>query len=415
MRILIIGGGVGGLCLAQGLRAADLHVEVYERAAAPTERLASYGIHLNADGCRALHECLPSATWERLDAAATPARDVVRFHDHRLRTLATRDNEPTGPPDPVTRRRAVSRDALREVLLDGLTGDPNDPAGGVVRWGKRFTGYQRTPDGRLRAHFTDGTHADGDLLVGADGSNSRVRQQYLPELRRLDLGAISIAGRCPLTPEIAAQLPAALIDGSVNNVVPPGPGWLFVSTWGTPEGAGTYVVWAYVAARHSYPSGVEQLDGERLRELVRGRVDGWAPALRTLVAASAPATVAPVPLRSMPTLPPWPASTVTLLGDAIHNMTPMAGIGANTALRDAAVLRRALVEVAAGRRSPSDAVADYEEQMRGYANRALRLSTRNARNAAADARLPRLAFRTMLRVAEAVPPVKRALFPSRPA
>ena len=113
----------------------------------------------------------------------------------------------------------------------------------------------------------------------------------------------------------------------------------------------------------------------------------------------------------MPTLPPWPASTVTLLGDAIHNMTPMAGIGANTALRDAGVLRRVLVEVGAGHRAPIDAVADYEEQMRGYANRALGLSTRNARNAAEGARLPRLAFRTLLRAAEAVPPIKRAMFP----
>jgi 2-polyprenyl-6-methoxyphenol hydroxylase-like FAD-dependent oxidoreductase len=281
----------------------------------------------------------------------------------------------------------------------------------VVRWGKKLTGYERTPDGRPRAHFADGTHADGDLLVGADGSNSRVRRQYLPELRRLDLGVVNIAGRCPLTPEIAEQLPATPTDSSVNNVVPPGPGWMFASTWGTPEEVGTYVVWAYVGARHSYPSDVEQLGGERLRELVRNRIDGWAPALRTLVAASAPSTVAPVALRTMPVLPPWPASTVTLLGDAIHNMTPMAGIGANTALRDAAVLRRALVEIGAGRRSPTGAIADYEEQMRSYANRALGLSTRNARTAAADARLPRLAFRTMLRVAEAVPPIKRGMFP----
>ncbi|HEX4362317.1 MAG TPA: NAD(P)/FAD-dependent oxidoreductase [Pseudonocardia sp.] len=407
MRILIIGAGVGGLCLAQGLRAADLDVAVYERAAAPTEQLASYGIHLNADGCRALHECLPPANWARLDAVAAPARDTVRFHDQHLRPLAVRDNEPAGPPDPVTRRRAVSRDALRDVLLDGLAG-----AGGAVAWGRTFTGYERTSNGRLRARFADGSHADGDLLIGADGSNSRVRRQYLPELPRLDLGVLTVAGRCPLTPGIAEQLPAALLDGSVNNVVPPGAGWLFVSTWGAPDRAGTYVVWAYVAARPSCPPDVEQPPGARLRDLVLDRIEGWAGGLRTLVAASAPATVAPVALRSMPTLRPWPASTVTLLGDAVHNMTPMAGIGANTALRDAGVLRRALLEVGAGRRSPIDAVAGYEEQMRGYANAALSRSTRNARNAAAGARLPRLAFRTMLRAAEAVPPVKRAMFPS---
>jgi len=130
----------------------------------------------------------------------------------------------------------VSRDALREVLLDGLTGAGDATGGGVVRWAKAYTGYERIAGGRLRAYFADGSHTDGDLLIGADGSNSRVRRQYLPELPRLDLGVANIAGRCPLTPEIADQLPAALVDGSVNNVVPPGPGWMFVSTWGAPEG-----------------------------------------------------------------------------------------------------------------------------------------------------------------------------------
>jgi 2-polyprenyl-6-methoxyphenol hydroxylase-like FAD-dependent oxidoreductase len=112
----------------------------------------------------------------------------------------------------------------------------------------------------------------------------------------------------------------------------------------------------------------------------------------------------------MPKLTGWPASNVTLLGDAVHNMTPMAGIGANTALRDAAVLRRVLVEVAAGRRELVAAVAEYEEEMRGYANKAVGLSLDNARRAVSDARLPRVAFRTVLRAAQAVPPLKRAMF-----
>jgi 2-polyprenyl-6-methoxyphenol hydroxylase-like FAD-dependent oxidoreductase len=110
----------------------------------------------------------------------------------------------------------------------------------------------------------------------------------------------------------------------------------------------------------------------------------------------------------MPPLPAWPASRVTLLGDAIHNMTPMAGIGANTALRDADQLRRALLDP-----GPGDLVARvgrYEQRMRGYANQALGLSTRNARQAATTSRPARLAFRTLLRTAEAIPPVKRAVF-----
>jgi 2-polyprenyl-6-methoxyphenol hydroxylase-like FAD-dependent oxidoreductase len=146
----------------------------------------------------------------------------------------------------------------------------------------------------------------------------------------------------------------------------------------------------------------------QLGDLVAGRVARWSPAIRHLVAVTDPATIAPVSLRTMPRLSPWAPSDVTLLGDAIHNMTPMAGIGANTALRDADQLRQALL--APGRDDVTARVGVYEDQMRGYANQALALSTRNARNAASPSRLPRIAFRSVLRIAEAVPPAKRRLF-----
>jgi 2-polyprenyl-6-methoxyphenol hydroxylase-like FAD-dependent oxidoreductase len=57
---------------------------------------------------------------------------------------------------------------------------------------------------------------------------------------------------------------------------------------------------------------------------------------------------------------------VTLLGDAVHTMTPGHGVGANTALRDAALLCRALTEVHTGQRQLHDAVSDYEQQVIPY-------------------------------------------------
>jgi 2-polyprenyl-6-methoxyphenol hydroxylase-like FAD-dependent oxidoreductase len=422
MRVLIIGGGIGGLCLAHGLREAGIDVAVYERTAAGADWLQGYRIHLNPDGCRALHDCLPERGWARFDATAGDAGSLFRFYDQRLRTLAVLGEERRGGSqgDPVLRHRSVSRIRLREVLLDGLDG--------VVRHGREFIGYERIAGGRTRAHFADGSSADADLLIGADGSNSRVRGQYLPELSRLDTGVFNVAGRYPLSAEAAARLPGELTHGS-GYVLTPRSDAMFVSAWRAPErapeppsdgidgidgadgiAAEDYVLWAYAAARSSFPADVERWDPSALRDLVAARLGGWAPALRTLVERCDPGTVAPVPLRSMPPLHPWPASSVTLLGDAIHNMTPMAGIGANTALRDAGVLRRALIEVAAGRRALLDAVAGYEQEMRGYANRAIGMSLSNAERAASDARLPRLAFRTVLRVAQAVPPLKRAMF-----
>ncbi|HEY2260998.1 MAG TPA: NAD(P)/FAD-dependent oxidoreductase [Streptosporangiaceae bacterium] len=421
MKVIIAGAGLGGLCLAHGLRQAGVEVQVLERRPSPAGQPASYGIHLNGNGLRALRACLPAANWERLDGAAVPAPDVVRFWDQRLRTLAVIDHEVPGA-DRELHRRAVSRGALRDALLRGLNTRTVN-ATDVIQWGRAVTGYDHDPGGRLRVRCADGSEVTGDLLVGADGSNSRIRAQRLPGLNRLELGILNVAGRVPLTTRLTGQLPAALTDGSVNNVVPAGPGWMFVSTWridadqdGTDpesEAAGTFLVWAWAADRASYPADVDAFTPERLRDLVAARIAAWAPALRGLVAATDPGTIAPVSLRSMPALAAWPASDVTLLGDAIHNMTPMAGIGANTALRDADGLRQALL--APGPDDITARVGRYEEQMRGYANQALALSTRNARNAASPRRLPRLAFRSALRIAESVSPAKRRMFGGTPA
>jgi 2-polyprenyl-6-methoxyphenol hydroxylase-like FAD-dependent oxidoreductase len=108
----------------------------------------------------------------------------------------------------------------------------------------------------------------------------------------------------------------------------------------------------------------------------------------------------------MPQLPGWTPSRVTLLGDAIHNMTPMAGIGANTALRDADELRRSLIAPA----DPINSIATYETAMRDYANRALKLSTRNATNAALATPANRAAFRTLLRIGSHFAPLPHRMF-----
>jgi 2-polyprenyl-6-methoxyphenol hydroxylase-like FAD-dependent oxidoreductase len=416
MRVLVAGAGLGGLCLAHGLRQSGIDVQIIERRPTPTDQPSSYGIHLNADGLAALHACLPAENWNQLSNAAVPARDIVRFLDEQLKVLAVRDHEPAeGQVDPITRRRAISRDALRDALLLGLNPETHADTD-IIQWGKQFESYEHAPDGQVRVHCADGSAYVADLLIGADGSNSKIRQQRLPGLERQDLGILNIAGRVPLTAAIANSVPASLIDGAVNNVVPSTPGWMFVSTWHAGPAAldpknklpEYYVVWAWAADRAGYPANVEDLAPDQLQTLVSARIAGWSPALRQLVNETDPDTIGTVPLRTMPELPFWEPEAVTLLGDAIHNMTPMAGIGANTALRDADALRRALVNPDLP--SITARVGSYETEMRDYANKALKLSTRNARGAAATARFPRLAFRTILRVTEALPPVKRKMF-----
>ena len=335
------------------------------------------------------------------------------FRDAQLRLLAERDDaKMSGKPASEIARSGIGRVELRDILLDGLT-DPGSP---VVHWKKQFTHFSHLDNNGVRAHFADGTFEDGDLLVGADGPRSKIRQQYLPEIQRLDLGILTIAGRYILNEARVRSLPAEITNGSLNNVVPQQKGWMFVSTWTSrspssekPQSQSErYVMWAYVVPQEDTPPNAEQLSVVELQNLVLGAIWDWSPQLSTIVQDSDTSTIRSVPLRSMPFLQPWEASNVTVLGDAIHNMTPMAGVGANTALRDAELLARMLKDVVAGKSNLVEAISSYENEMRHYANEAVGLSRRNAEGASNSSGFQRWIFRTMLRAAQASPTIMRA-------
>ena len=107
-------------------------------------------------------------------------------------------------------------------------------------------------------------------------------------------------------------------------------------------------------------------------------------------------------------IPPWPTQNVTLLGDALHNMTPFRGIGANTALRDAEALHRALVAVARGETDLIEALASYEQEMISYGFTAVRASLKNMQRFHAKGTLARTATKAIFQVVDRVPPLKAA-------
>ncbi|MEV6638214.1 NAD(P)/FAD-dependent oxidoreductase [Actinoplanes sp. NPDC051470] len=378
LKVMIIGGGIGGLCLAHGLRRAGVPVTVHERTEARTDWLQGYRIHINPHGARALEACLPPEGWKTFLDTVPADRAGFGFTTEHLRDLLRFPATEVGDG-----HYGVSRIKLREVLLAGLGDD--------LRTGHEFVSYAVSGD-TVTAHFADGSTDTADVLIGADGANSRVRAQLLPHAAgRVDTGIITIAGRHPLP---AATLPRVLTD-DVNLVIPARRGSFFTAIW---PGDDPYVLWSFsdLASALPPPANVD------LRRLVLERTTGWAPALRDLVAGSD--TPNALRIRSAIPVKPWPTGRVTLLGDAIHNMTPMAGVGANTALRDAELLARALT-----RPDLLPALRDYETEMLGYGFAAVRRSLRNARQGASPNRLGRAAFRTMLRTVDALPPIRRRM------
>jgi salicylate hydroxylase len=173
--VMIVGGGIGGLTLAQGLRQAGINATVYERDRTLTDRWQGYRVHISPTGSLALHSCLPPHLFEVFERTCGKEMGAVRFLTENMKVLLKDDQ--TSPVERqrrerIARHRSVSRIVLRQVLLSGLDD--------VVHFDKTFSRYEETPNGRIIAHFEDGTTAEGDILVAADGGGSRVRQQLLP-------------------------------------------------------------------------------------------------------------------------------------------------------------------------------------------------------------------------------------------
>ena len=221
MHVVVIGGGIGGLCLAQGLKKSGIKVDVYERDLSPNARLQGFRIHIDPDGSAALHECLPENLWELFDSTGGDFSRGFTLLNEKLEELIT-FRQPPAANDLVARHRSVSRMTLRQILLAGL--------GDSAHFNKRFERYERHGDGRIVAFFEDGSTAEGNVLVAADGVNSRVRQQYLPGNDPIDTGTLSLGGKIPLTDGVMAMLPACLLDGPAM-VMPPSPANLFLAAW----------------------------------------------------------------------------------------------------------------------------------------------------------------------------------------
>jgi 2-polyprenyl-6-methoxyphenol hydroxylase-like FAD-dependent oxidoreductase len=381
-RVLVIGAGTGGLALAQGLLRAGIDVQVFERDASRTDGLHGYRVGIDPDGSRALHALLPADLYDTFVATCARAPRWFNMLTEQLREVLTL--EIPVQDDPIESEKSVSRMTLRQILMTGLED--------VITFGKEFTHFERHADGTVTAYFADGSNSTGDLLVGADGAGSRVREQYLPQAGQEDTGIIAIAGKLPITEESASLVPPRVFEGISMIQAPRGYFCILhvmefkwdrsgkikngmgdtdaelIKVWPGLQFDNTrdYINWGFSATSDKFPTDVLQRRGNDLARLVTDMTPDWHPDLRRLFELTDPSTCFPVNIKTSVPLNPWPASNVTLIGDAIHNMTPGRGVGANTALRDAVLLCARIIDVAEGRLGLTAAVGQYETKMIKY-------------------------------------------------
>jgi 2-polyprenyl-6-methoxyphenol hydroxylase-like FAD-dependent oxidoreductase len=127
-----------------------------------------------------------------------------------------------------------------------------------------------------------------------------------------------------------------------------------------------YINWGFSATADKFPTDVMDRRGDDLARLVTEMTLDWHPNLRRLFELTDPSTCFPVNIKTSVPLDAWPGSNVTLIGDAIHTMTPGRGVGANTALRDAVLLCARIIDVADSRLGLIEAVGRYEAKMISY-------------------------------------------------
>jgi salicylate hydroxylase len=375
-KVLIAGGGIAGLTLAHGLRRAGLDCQVFERGARGGIR-TGYRLTLDADGGNALKACLPPQLYELYLRAShrTPTRpDVAVVIDSRCRELTTAPH--IGPPNLGERpHTAIDRHTFRQILSAGLDD--------VVAYEAAVTGFVAGTAG-VELRVSDGRTATGDVLVAADGVGSAIRRQLLPQVAIVPapVGALGLFGRSPLDDDVLAALPEVLSSAfviatddrgvmlSLGQCVPRQPvveAAAEVAPGVTLDPSPPYMMLSgAVAPGTEIPPPSEwtpETPGRMHAAMCTGVAD-WHPQIRGLVERIDPASLFSHPFRRLDPTPAWPASRVTLVGDAIHAMLPTLGKGANMAMRNAAVLRDQLVVAARGERPLVEAIAAYEEDMR---------------------------------------------------
>lgn len=372
MRVAVIGGGVGGLVLANALRNALVDVELYEATRSSEGRARASRLLLDETGVAALQKSLTPAQLDAVLATAGLPLDGLSVRDAQMQLLSR-----TEVSDADRHRMLlVDRNVVRDVLTATLGDRAHD--------GRRFVGYLPRADGRYDVHFVDGSQLIADVVVGADGVDSTVRKLRFPGLKAEPLTTFTFTGRLPMS--AYTLLPRELIvddtiivgaAGTMLVLAPlrvrEGGAQAFAKTVSSRPAPHDAMSWHLTLPRTNFPDAdaVTTLRGRALHQLVRAQVTAFAPELRAIIDGSDPDGVALGATHFTSTLPDWEAQPVTLLGDALHAPPPTTPIGVNATLADAARLAEALTAVQHG--TPlREAIAGYEAAARANATATLK-------------------------------------------
>jgi 2-polyprenyl-6-methoxyphenol hydroxylase-like FAD-dependent oxidoreductase len=338
MNVVIVGAGLSGLVLARILQNHGILATVYESDATRDARRQGGSLDIHDDsGQIALRE---AGLLDDFYRHTHPQGEHVRVLDKSAHVFIDAGPEAEGG------RPEIDRTILRDLLIDSL--DPDR-----IRWGRKVTAVSTLDDGRHEVTFADGSSTTADLLVGADGTWSKVRpllSTATPQYSGITHIEINIADPTA-PPGLAAIVGPGMIFALSDNKA-------FLG-----HGGSRIELGVSLRVRQDWleTSGVDWSDPSAARNALLAQFADWAPDLTNLIRYCDNETIWPRQIFALPIGHRWErVPSVTLVGDAAHVMSPYAGEGANLALMDGADLARAVIK---NQNDIEAALTEYETMM----------------------------------------------------
>ncbi len=341
-RIAIIGGGPGGLTLAKLLQMNGAELTVYERDINEHARPKGATLDLHhGSGLAALEK---TGLMEAFRANYRPEAGYIRILDKAAQIHF--DEHING--DDGFNRPEIDRGPLNEILYQSLSP-------GTVVWNSHFVKLNRDKN-VLQLEFKDGKSVTADIIIGADGANSKIRP-YITSITPVYTGQLMLEATVAHSKTACPNMHNLVKGGKIFAF---GEGKTIVLS---SKGDGSLVIYLGIQVHEEWvqQSGINFSSREQFIRWFKEAFANWDAAWIELF-QSATMPVIPRPQYCMP-LDQWWRSLpdITMIGDAAHVMPPSAGEGVNMAMLDALELSECLLS---GQHAdiPS-ALAGYEKQM----------------------------------------------------
>ena len=337
-KVIIIGAGISGLTATIALQQLGMRVRIYEKA--DSLRTTGTGLSVMANAIAALKTI---GVNDIIEAAGQPIR-IFEIKNTQGKTITTFPLDTVGK-ELGAENVNIHRQRLHNALLSKVEGD-------VIELNKSFESYTQNED-EVKVKFTDGSTLSADLLLGADGFNSAVREQLAG---KTEIQTVPYVAWLATTPIKLPQFEAGYVchywgQGRRFGLIDIGHDEYY--WWGTKNVASPSV---YVKSN----SKKEVLD----------TYQGWSPEISTVINATKESDILKVHTCDRKTLSSWTEGRVALIGDAAHAMLTSLGQGAAQGIVDAAVLADCLkhsTKVSLG-------LKQYEDVRLSKANSVVRLA-----------------------------------------